>query len=832
MISAYIKLHGDRAEAARALPAASSVGLHQLGGGGVISTDNASAALAARRAISELVEAAVKEHIGDEEWTKMTADEQSHATLTYGANCFRHLPNTWISGGEKAETVWLKESIGATIDALDMTDVEKEKARLNPGMAGVVRAAAKEFGTGQDVYAKGEGLKVFKPWVEEHMVHKSRLIMRIERAEKGSRFDIATKAGFALYWNRPVLCEFLSTQPLGDVMILKDYLYAMLGCLENIACLRCRGIVHDKFTEPMLFFGASEELDGWSVLDMAPVTDMVRAALELGADDGTTWMKLEFDIFEDLDTGIDEYQQFKSDRLKLRRRSADKSKWYFYVSEVQSELYEPTDATNKQTDVLTAAALEVWCKGMLATLKGGEGAKYLTGGEYGIDNQTEAMKRHFRHTYRNTDRPCESYFGILKYNLSLFTNMSVDCADAMAMAQRNHLFGHIAHTLVPRRKKLRARSNTNTHKTVKKAKGPKDQPVVGRLEKRAESGTLSALMLASRRGVSSSKQHIKEGKAEAHRHNLKRRAAHIEKKLKQQEDAYIAAQKAFSTVERIPNVPALDTQLGLLATTKAKASCVKKQIKLVVDGYGLRQFKTQYSSSKPDSEIGEEGSAKNYEYLYRALVRIWAKIESEGISIPSEAAVPLLKRRHIPHIGTLTTQRELLDKTEHRTADEVKQNTLNRVFEPKDTAQAGSTKKAPAIDEQLEGKKVMFLFDMTYDMVNEETGEEYEETGLFECPGVIEKVREHKQKKPIKHKGQTLQMGFAYITWAKDNEWSTQLLRAGYYGQRRAGGWRIPADDEDLTLERDARARDAMSDNDDESAGSIARAESSSDDDL
>ena len=58
------------------------------------------------------------------------------------------------------------------------------------------------------------------------------------------------------------------------------------------------------------------------------------------------------------------------------------------------------------------------------------------------------------------------------------------------------------------------------------------------------------------------------------------------------------------------------------------------------------------------------------------------------------------------------------------------------------------------------------------------------------------------------------------------------MLRAGYYGQRRAGGWRIPADDEDLTLERDARARDAMSDNDDESAGSIARAESSSDDDL
>ena len=56
----------------------------------------------------------------------------------------------------------------------------------------------------------------------------------------------------------------------------------MLGALENIACLRARAIIDDKFTEPILFFAASNELDDWSVLDMAPIIDMVLGAFDAG----------------------------------------------------------------------------------------------------------------------------------------------------------------------------------------------------------------------------------------------------------------------------------------------------------------------------------------------------------------------------------------------------------------------------------------------------------------------------------------------------------------------------------------------------------------------
>ena len=90
-----------------------------------------------------------------------------------------------------------------------------------------------------------------------------------------------------------------------------------------------------------------------------------------------------------------------------------------------------------------------------------------------------------------------------------------------------------------------------------------------------------------------------------------------------------------------------------------------------------------------------------------------------------------------------------------------------------------------------------------------------------------------KEKTKVKHQGQNLNMGFVYITWAGEKkEWSTQLLRPGYYGQRRAGGWRIPADDEDLTLETRADAIDAPSDDGESEGEGESGGVSSSDDDV
>ena len=55
------------------------------------------------------------------------------------------------------------------------------------------------------------------------------------------------------------------------------------------------------------------------------------------------------------------------------------------------------------------------------------------------------------HRYRNTDIPCESTFGLLKFIKAQFANMSVESADALAMSKKNHLFSTVAPGLVPRR---------------------------------------------------------------------------------------------------------------------------------------------------------------------------------------------------------------------------------------------------------------------------------------------------------------------------------------------------------------------------------------------
>ena len=118
--------------------------------------------------------------------------------------------------------------------------------------------------------------------------------------------------------------------------------------------------------------------------------------LALIPQDGSTWMNEEFDVFASLDE--ERYTTWKQRRANSRAPCVDGTAMMDDVRLVRAEVYRPSDATNKQTDTLTKAAIEVWCKGMLKTLKEGQSARYLSGGEFGIDKQTEEMKKHLKHT--------------------------------------------------------------------------------------------------------------------------------------------------------------------------------------------------------------------------------------------------------------------------------------------------------------------------------------------------------------------------------------------------------------------------------------------------
>lgn len=64
----------------------------------------------------------------------------------------------------------------------------------------------------------------------------------------------------------------------------------------------------------MRFFSASESLEGWSVLDMAPVFGALRDALRAGVDNPSAWLDRSFDIFDALAEDTPEYADFLRDR--------------------------------------------------------------------------------------------------------------------------------------------------------------------------------------------------------------------------------------------------------------------------------------------------------------------------------------------------------------------------------------------------------------------------------------------------------------------------------------------------------------------------------------
>ena len=68
------------------------------------------------------------------------------------------------------------------------------------------------------------------------------------------------------------------------------------------------------------------------------------------------------------------------------------------------------------------------------------------------------------HRYRNTDIPCESTFGLLKFIKAQFANMSLESADALTTSKKNRLFSTVAPALVPRRPQRRGRRKNASSK--------------------------------------------------------------------------------------------------------------------------------------------------------------------------------------------------------------------------------------------------------------------------------------------------------------------------------------------------------------------------------
>ena len=176
------------------LPAAGSVGMHSLSESVGIADNAATAQKALRTDVAQLVQTAVREQMGEEAYTRLSPEEKAKTGKIYVTNCQRHLSNTFLDGGAKAEMQMLDEFISTA-------DIEAAKhLRCTTDINKLIHAYSKGLGEGQNRYGKGFGEAKRAMLVEEC---GEALYKTVQRTDKGTRMDSCTEAAMDMYHNRP-----------------------------------------------------------------------------------------------------------------------------------------------------------------------------------------------------------------------------------------------------------------------------------------------------------------------------------------------------------------------------------------------------------------------------------------------------------------------------------------------------------------------------------------------------------------------------------------------------------------------------------------------------
>jgi len=665
--TAVAKHHGQAA-ASCLVPTSAVPSLVKLAGG-VMSTDNASSALKMTRELAKLVKAAAMEYYGEVAWEAMSEVQQCAKSKLWGANCMRHLCNTFLDGGVAREKTWLEGVIGA--DVLNSF----KGLRLGSDISKLLHALAKDIGTGSELYGLGEGV-TFNAFALKEL--QGKLLLSMERVDKGMRQDGVTRAGLRAYWNLQYYVQFLYPYiESGGANLLQKYLYVMLTSPPVIACLRTRGIIHDKVTTPLLFFSASETLD-WDVLSFAPVIQALSDACLVSSE---RFLEEAYDPFDQFLRSVPAYVTFRreveaktalvvtdEDGLASRLDRQVKS-----VLLIRSELYRPKIPTNQGTHDHTLQAIAVWQAGMLHTLNHGEGARYVGDGDRATKNQTPEMKDVYKGTKRHTNN-AEGWFGALKQYDATFTNVAHHNASGVVGAHRDHLFESSARSYVD----SYARSEKAPSAGVLK-KRARDAPQQSRLWEDPAILT-AAIQIARTSGAATVRDNAHTDRKAADEKRVLRREEKQTESIERQVSAFARAKSAMLpapivTNEDIRSRKTLST-LGALVTAHLagmspamQAANLKAQIERFVYGMGFASLKPTSFSSTVNPLIGKIGSPENITFLENTLNAIFAAIRHDKLVLVDAAVVPGPRQGTLPSLGGLSVQRLQLESETPSPAD-------------------------------------------------------------------------------------------------------------------------------------------------------------------
>ena len=248
-------------------PKPEQLSMARLAGGGALQSDTCNGARKAKRVLAEMIAQQAREVLGEEEWAKLTEEEQSQVTRVHELDCWQHLRNIFLKEMSSSQAKHVAEELKPHLDAFSSWD------RMTTDYTQLLRASYKELHHGNKYY-KGKGQE-FWDWLEK--THPKIFAIHFERAE-GGRQDLDYDAAVPLYVMRPYIIEFLHTLVFGadHSNVLEDFLYSSFRSQQYIAMTRANAIIDLAVSRPLRWLaGNSYKLPGWSPLSMGRALDMV-----------------------------------------------------------------------------------------------------------------------------------------------------------------------------------------------------------------------------------------------------------------------------------------------------------------------------------------------------------------------------------------------------------------------------------------------------------------------------------------------------------------------------------------------------------------------------
>ena len=509
----------------------------------------------------------------------------------------------------------------------------------------------------------------------------------------------------------------------------------------------------------------------------------------------------EYDMFAPLVATVPAYAEYLRELEGATALAVDGKTRVSSIGAVRKEIYIPVDADNARSTPETLEHITAFATGMLRTLMNGQAARYVDGGEYSKENQTEEMLAAFIDTDRTTNA-CESYFGALKWYDDIYHCESYN-SNAVIACKKDHIFSDNAHKYINHSTRRKEEASSSTAKRRRRIQTTE----TARIDECGAEGVSVIMHLSRTSGKKKYKADALADKADADKAACAKEKDKVKAALESQIKRYVKAQDAMAVAPLVDNATLVRTSLSSIAaqvntvlaratTPAARFRLLKTNVERYTNGMGLADLAPKSFTSSVDATIGEAGSVENITFLRGALLEAYKRIKEEKLALTDEAAVPETHRRKLPALGCPSLQRVELETAQPSSAGELRaaaDEYRARARAPRVRSAAGVAGERacaalpPPIDAALIGRRVDVAWELTY---KRRDGGEY--TGTFWCPGEIARVSTARSRDGRRHLG----IGHIYVKYDDGAQAWLLASRPNFFNASKPGAWRFERDDD------------------------------------